>query len=107
MYNKVILQGNLTKDNSLKYLPNGSLLVKNSIAVTEKYKTKDGQQKEETLFLDITIFRGAEIFNQYTKKGSKVLVDGKLVLESWTAQDKTNRQKHSLKVESFTFLDSK
>lgn len=107
MYNKLILQGNLTKDNSLKHLPSGTAIVKNSIAVTEKYKTKDGQQKEETLFLDFTIFRGAEVFNQYTQKGSKVLLDGKLSLETWTAQDGTNRQKHSLKVESFTFLDSK
>lgn len=106
-YNKLILQGNLTKDNELKFLPNGNALVKNSIAVTEKYKSKDGQQKEETLFLDFTIFRGAEVFNQYTQKGSKVLLDGSLKLESWTAQDGTNRQKHTLKVDSFTFLDSK
>lgn len=106
-YNKLILQGNLTKSNELKWLSSGTAIVKNSIAVTEKYKTKDGQQKEETLFLDFTIFRGAEVFNQYTQKGSKVLLDGKLSLETWTAQDGTNRQKHSLKVESFTFLDSK
>lgn len=106
-YNKLILQGNLTKSNELKWLNNGTAIVKNSIAVTEKYKTKDGQQKEETLFLDFTIFRGAEVFNQYTQKGSKVLLDGKLSLETWQAQDGTNRQKHSLKVENFTFLDSK
>jgi single-strand DNA-binding protein len=106
-YNKVILQGNLTKDNELKYLPSGIAVVSNSIAVTEKYKTKDGQQKEETFFGDFSIFRGAEVFNQYTRKGSKVLIDGKLSTESWQGQDGKMNYRTKIKVESFTFLDSK
>jgi single-strand DNA-binding protein len=107
-YNKVIMQGNLTKDNELKYLPSGSAVLSNSVAVTDKWKDQNGQQKEDTCFLEFSIFgKGAETFNQYTHKGSKVLLDGKLKLEKWQDQNGNNRQAHKMKVENFTFLDSK
>jgi single-strand DNA-binding protein len=51
--------------------------------------------------------RQAEIANQYLRKGSKVLLEGRLVLEQWTAQDGSSRSKHSLRVEDMKMLDSK
>ena len=51
--------------------------------------------------------RGAEVANQYLKKGSKVLLEGRLVLEQWTAQDGSSRSRHSLRVEEMKMLDSK
>ena len=60
------------------------------------------------MFVDLTFFgRTAEIANQYLRKGSKVLVDGRLVLEQWTAQDGSKRSKHSVTVENLQMLDSK
>ena len=108
MYNKVIMVGNLTRDIELKYLPSGSAIAKSAIATSHRYKMQTGEQKEEVCFLDFTVFgKGAEILNQYVRKGSKVLLEGRLIFEQWQAQDGTNRNRHSLRVDEFKFLDTK
>lgn len=108
MYNKVVMVGNLTRDIELRYMPNGSALAKSAIATSHKYKTQTGEQKDEVCFLDFNMFgRSAEVANQYLRKGSKVLLEGRLVFEQWTAQDGSNRSKHALRVDSMKMLDSK
>ena len=108
MYNKTIMIGNLTRDIELKYLASGSAVAKSAIATSYKYKTATGEQKEEVCFLDFTIFgRIGEVANQYLRKGSKVLLEGRLVLEQWTAQDGSARSRHILRVEEMKMLDSK
>jgi single-strand DNA-binding protein len=108
MYNKVIMVGNLTRDIELRYLPSGAAIAKSAIATSFKYKTQTGEQKDEVCFLDFNIFgRSAEVANQYLRKGSKVLLEGRLVFEQWTAQDGTNRNRHSLRVDTMKMLDSK
>ena len=108
MYNKVTMVGNLTRDIEIKYLPSGTAVSKSAIATSYKYKSQSGEQKEEVCFLDISFFgRSAEIANQYLRKGSKVLLEGRLVFEQWTAQDGTTRSRHSLRVEEMKMLDSK
>jgi single-strand DNA-binding protein len=100
--------GNLTRDIELRYLPSGSALAKGAIATSHRFKMQDGTQKEEVCFLDFNVFgKGAEILNQYVRKGSKVMLEGRLVFEQWQAQDGSNRNRHSLRVEDFKFLDSK
>ena len=108
MYNKVVMLGNLTRDIELKYLPGGSAVAKSSIATSYKYKGQDGSAKEEVCFLEFTIFgRIAEVANQYLRKGSKVLLEGRLTYETWTAQDGSTRSRHSLRVDEMKMLDSK
>jgi len=108
MYNKVIMIGNLTRDIELKYLPSGSAIANGAIATSHKYKMQNGEQKEEVCFLDFSIFgKGGEIFNQYVRKGSKVMLEGRLVFQQWKAQDGTNRSRHALQVSEFKFLDGK
>ena len=108
MYNKVILVGNLTRDVEIRYIQNGTALAKTSIATNRRFKSQNGEQKDETCFIDITLWgRSAEIANQYLKKGSKVLVDGRLTFEQWTDQNGQNRSKHSLTVETIIMLDKK
>ncbi|RXJ76353.1 single-stranded DNA-binding protein [Arcobacter sp. F155] len=108
MYNKVVMVGNLTRDIELRYMPNGAALAKGAIATSHRYKTQTGEQKDEVCFLDFNIFgRSAEVANQYLRKGSKVLLEGRLVFEQWTAQDGSNRSKHALRVDSMKMLDSK
>ncbi len=108
MYNKVVMVGNLTRDIELRYMPNGAALAKSAIATSHKYKSQTGEQKEEVCFLDFNIFgRSAEVANQYLRKGSKVLLEGRLVFEQWTAQDGSNRSKHALRVDTMKMLDSK
>ncbi len=108
MYNKVIMVGNLTRDIELRYLPSGSAIAKSALATSYKYKSSTGEQKDEVCFLDFNIFgRSAEVANQYLKKGSKVLLEGRLVFEQWTAQDGSTRSRHSLRVDTMKMLDSK
>ncbi|OCL87584.1 Single-stranded DNA-binding protein [Aliarcobacter thereius] len=108
MYNKVIMVGNLTRDIELKYLPSGAAIARSSIATSYKYKAQTGEQKEEVCFLEFNIFgRIAEVANQYLRKGSKVLLEGRLVYEQWTAQDGSNRNRHTLRVDEMKMLDSK
>ncbi len=107
MYNKVILVGNLTRDVEIRYTQSGSALAKVGIATSRKFKV-NGEQREEVMFIDLTFFgRTAEVANQYLRKGSKVLVEGRLILEQWVAQDGTKRSRHSVTVESMQMLDSR
>ncbi len=108
MYNKVILVGNLTRDVEVRYSQSGSAIGKVGIATSRKFKSATGEQKEEVMFIDLTFFgRTAEIANQYLRKGSKVLVEGRLILEQWVAQDGSKRSRHSVTVESMKMLDSR
>ena len=108
MYNKVILSGNLTRDVEIRYTQGGSAIGKTAIATSRRFKSQTGEQKEEVMFIDLTLFGGtAEIANQYLRKGSKVLVDGRLTLDQWTAQDGSKRSKHSVTVETLQMLGSR
>ena len=108
MYSKTIILGNLTKDGESKFLPSGTEVYKNSIASTHKFKKQDGTTEEEVCFLDFTCFGGqASICSKYLKKGSKVLLEGRLKFEQWTAQDGSNRSRHILSVDTMKMLDSK
>lgn len=108
MFNQMHVIGNLTKDNDLKYLPTGSAVYKNSVATSHKWKDQNGLAKEEVMFMDIVMFgRSGEIANQYLRKGSKVFLTGRVVLENWTAVDGTKRSKHILRVDTMKMLDSK
>jgi single-strand DNA-binding protein len=108
MYNKVILVGNLTRDVEVRYSQSGSAIGKVGIATNRRWRDQSGEQKEETMFIDLTFFgRTAEIANQYLRKGSKVLVEGRLVLEQWTAQDGSKHSRHTITVQEMKMLDSK
>ncbi len=108
MYNKVILVGNLTRDVEIRYSSSGTAIGKVGIATNRRFKSATGELRDETMFIDLTFFgRTAEIANQYLHKGSKVLVEGRLILEQWVAQDGTKRSRHSVTVENLQMLDTK
>lgn len=105
MFNKVIIVGNLTRDVELKYLPSGSAVAKIGLASNRKYKKQDGSNAEETCFIDASLFgRTAEVANQYLKKGSQVLIEGRLNFESWTDANGQKRSKHTITAESMQML---
>lgn len=107
MFNQVILVGNLTRDIELRYTSGGTALAKTAIATTRKF-SNNGEKKEEVCFVDITFFgRSAEIANQYLRKGSKCLIQGRLMFEQWNDQQGQKRSKHSITVETMQMLDSK
>jgi single-strand DNA-binding protein len=108
-FNKVILAGNLTRDPELRYLPNGTAVVKIGLAINRTWKTESGENKEEVTFVDVEAWdRQAEVIAQYMRKGRPLLVEGRLKLDTW--EDKTTHQKQSklkVRLESFSFIDSK
>lgn len=109
MLNKVLMLGNLTRDVEHKTLSSGSAVAKFSIAVSFKYKDRQGDPKEEVCYIDVNTYgKQAEIASQYLKKGSKVLVEGRLVLEQWLdGASGQKRSKHTLSCESFQMLGQK
>jgi single-strand DNA-binding protein len=107
MFNKVVLVGNLTRDIELRYAQSGSAIANAAIATSRKF-TQNGERKEEVCFIDITFFgRSAEVANQYLRRGSKILVEGRLNFDQWVAQDGSKRSKHSVIVETMQMMDSK
>ena len=108
MYNRVILVGNLTRDVELRYLPSGQAVAKCGIATNRRYKDASGEQKDETMFIDFTIWsRLAEVASQHLRKGSRVLLEGRLTLEQWIDQNGQKRSKHTVTVENLKMLDGK
>jgi len=107
MYNKVILVGNLTRDIELRYSQSGMGIANTAIATSRKF-TSNGEKKEEVCFVDITFFgKSSEIANQYLRKGSKILVEGRLNFDQWVDKEGQKRSKHSVVVETMQMLDSK
>lgn len=109
-YNKVLLMGNLTRDVELRHLPNTNTPVASlGLAVNRRFRTKDGENREETTFVDCEAFgRTAEVLSQYLRKGRPVFLEGRLKLDQWEdKQTGGNRSKLKVIVENFQFVDSK
>ncbi|MCB1086475.1 MAG: single-stranded DNA-binding protein [Verrucomicrobiae bacterium] len=104
--NKVMIIGNLTRDPEVRYTPKGTAVTDIGLAVNRNYTTDTGEKREETTFVDVTLWgRQAEIAGQYMKKGRPVYIEGRLQMDTW--QDKQTGQNRSrLKVvgDAFQFL---
>ncbi len=82
--NKVFLLGNLTRDPELRRTPSGTAVCDLGMATNRKFRTPDGQDKEETCFVTVVVWgRQAETCSEYLKKGSPLLVEGRLQFEEW------------------------
>lgn len=107
--NKIFLIGRLTRDPELRYTPGGAAVTDLGIATNRTYQTKEGESREEALFVDVTVWnRQAENCCQFLKKGRQVHVEGFLKMDSW--DDKTTGEKRTkLKVEAerVQFLDGR
>ena len=102
--NIISLTGNLGKDNEVKQLSSGTTVLNNAIGVRSNSKV-GGEYK--TSWFNVSIFgKSAEIFSQYTKKGSKVFLTGEVRIREYKKQDGTNGMGVDLLVNNFEFLDS-
>jgi len=106
--NRVMLMGNLTRDPELRYLPSNTAVVNVGMAINRKWKNQQGEQQEETTFVDCEAFgRSAEVINQYLRKGRPVFIEGRLRLDQWQDREGQNRSKLKVVVENFQFVDSR
>lgn len=90
--NKAILIGNLTRDPELRSLPSGIKVCSFSLATNRVWKDKSGTRQESADYHNVVVFgRQAETVAQYMKKGSSILVEGRMQTRSW--EDKTSGEK--------------
>jgi single-strand DNA-binding protein len=86
--NKAIIIGNVTRDPEMKALPSGAKVTSLSLATNRVWKDQSGAKKEQTDFHNIVVFgRQAETVAQYIKKGSSLLVEGRIQTRSWDDKD--------------------
>jgi len=102
--NKVFLMGNLTREPELRSTPNGASVCEFGMATNRTYKTKDGQQHDDTCFVDVTMWgRRGEVVAEYFHKGDPIFVEGRLTYNSWE-KDGVKRSKLTVVADDFQFV---
>ncbi len=103
--NKVFLIGNLTRDPEVRYTATGTPVANLGLATSRKYKSKEGELKEETCFVTLVAWgRQAELSAEYLKKGSPIFVEGRLVYRNWETANKEKRSTLEVRIERLQFL---
>jgi single-strand DNA-binding protein len=104
-YNKVILVGNLTRDPDLRYTPGGIAVCEFSLAVHQISKLH-GETKDEVCYVDIVAFgRVGEGSKEHLRKGSRVLVEGRLTQRRWETPEGRRRSKYEIVANAVQFMD--
>ena len=115
MYHTIIIVGNLGRDPEMRYTPSGQAVTNFSVATNRNYTGSDGQPVKETMWFRISTWgKQAETCNQYLKKGSKVLIEGRLVPDKdtggpkvFTRQDGTSGAAFDVSAVTVRFLSSR
>ena len=115
MYHKIIIVGNLGRDPEMRYLPNGTPVTNFSVATNRTYTNANGERVQETIWFRVAAWgKQAETVNQYLHKGSRVLVEGRLVPDPatggpriWTRQDGTAAASYEISAITVRFLSSR
>jgi single-strand DNA-binding protein len=115
MYHKILLVGNLGRDPEMRYLPSGAAVTSFSMATSEKWTGQDGQQQERTIWWRVSVFgKSGEACNEYLRKGSKVLVEGRMNADPktgnprlWSGQDGQMRSSFEVTALAVKFLSSR
>ena len=103
-FSKAIITGNLTRDPELRTTPNGASVCSFSVAVNRTYKDSNGEQREDVSYIDCSAWsRLGEMIAQYAKKGTGVLVSGRLDQRSFEGKDGIKRSRVEIVVEDFNF----
>lgn len=107
-YNRVIIAGNLTRDPQVRFFANERAVADLGIAVNRRWRDRDGNQQEETTFVDCECWgRTAELVGQYLSKGRSCLVEGRLKLDQWEDKDGNRRSKLKVVADNVQFLDGR
>jgi len=104
-FSKAIIMGNVTRDPELRAVSSGSQVCSFSVAVNRSFKGADGDNKESVSFINCTAWgKAAEIISQYAKRGTGIMVSGRLEQRSYEAKDGSKRSTTEIVVEDFNFL---
>jgi single-strand DNA-binding protein len=115
MYQSTTIVGNLGKDPEMRYIPSGTPVTSMNVATSRKYTGSDGQVVKETIWFRVSVFgKQAEACAQYLKKGSQVLVEGRLTPDkatggprTYTRQDGTVGASFEIAANTVRFLSSR
>jgi len=115
MFSKIIIVGNVGKDPEMRYTPSGKAVTSFSVATNRQYTNNNGETIKETTWFRISAWgKQAETCNQYLKKGSKVLVEGRLTADPatggpriWKSQDGSPRTSFEINAGTVRFLSSR
>lgn len=115
MFQTIILAGNLGRDPEMRYTPSGQAVTSFSVATNRQYTNNNGETVKETIWFRVSVWgKMAETCNQYLKKGSKVLVEGRLTADAttggprvWTGQDGSPRASFEVSAQTVRFLSTR
>ncbi len=114
-YQKIVITGNLGRDPEMRYTPSGQAVTSFSVAVNEAYTAANGEKVKRTIWFRVTTWgKQAEVCNQYLKKGSMVLVEGRMTADPatggpriWKKQDGTAGASFEITASTVRFLSSR
>ncbi|WKZ41359.1 MAG: single-stranded DNA-binding protein [Anaerolineales bacterium] len=115
MYHTLIIVGNVGRDPEMRYTPTGQAVTSFSVATSRQYTAGNGEQVKETIWFRVSTWgKTAEACNQYLKKGSKVLIEGRLTPDKatggpriWTKQDGSAGSSFEVTAQTVRFLSSR
>ncbi|MGE5124010.1 MAG: single-stranded DNA-binding protein [Acidobacteriaceae bacterium] len=115
MYHTIILVGNLGRDPEMRYTPSGQAVTNFSVATNRQYTGSDGQLVKETIWFRVSTWgKNAENCNQFLKRGSKVLIEGRLIPDAntggprvWNRQDGTPSASFEVSAQTVRFLTAR
>ena len=105
-FNRIIMMGNLTRDPDYKQLASGQSVCRLSLASNRQFKNRQtGTMVQEVCYVDIDVWGPqADSSNQYLRKGSAILVEGRLKFDTWQDAEGQRRSKHAIVADRVTFL---
>jgi single-strand DNA-binding protein len=115
MFHTIIIVGNVGRDPEMRYTANGSPVTSFSVASSRQYNNQAGEKVKETIWFRVTAWNKlAETCNSFLKKGSKVLIEGRLVPDSttgspriWQRQDGTSGTSFEVTAATVRFLSTR
>lgn len=107
-YSKTVLLGNVGQDPTIKTTQDGTCIAKFSLATTEKYKNRAGEQVEDVAWHSISAFgRLAEVIGEYVKKGDPLFIEGRLRYSRSTGQDGVEKFWTEIRADEMRMLGGK
>jgi single-strand DNA-binding protein len=104
--NRVLLSGRLTRDPDRRYASDGTEVTSFPLAFHRRYRGRDGRPAEQTGFVTVMTYqRLAEVCSQYLKKGSAVLVEGRLQMRDWSTPEGGKGSRLEVRGEMVHFLE--
>jgi single-strand DNA-binding protein len=104
--NRIVLSGRLTRQPDRRYAADGTQVTSMSVAFHRRYRGADGRPQEHTGFVTVVTYRRlAEVCRQYLRKGSPVLVEGRLQMREWATPQGAKRQRLEIRAEQVHFLE--